>query len=89
MLPGRKKQQERERKRGCVFLPLLLTLAKKWDGTVLLNQMKESYYKGHWEKREKRVFLKWKGLFVALLKGQRTDSSINHDEQHSCSLYEP
>lgn len=49
-----------------------LTLAKKWDGTVVLSQTKEKYYKGHGEKGKWRGFLNWKGLFMLLLKGQRT-----------------
>lgn len=68
-----KRQQEREDVFFLLFCCHKLTLAKKFDGTVVLSKTKEKYYMGHGEKGKWRGFLNWKGLFILLLKGQRTD----------------
>lgn len=89
-LPGRKGSESGKEDvslpRSCCHKP---TLAKKLDGTIVLSQTKEKYYKGHGEMGKVSGLLNWKGLFVLPLRGQRTDRSNNRDEHHSYFLYKP
>lgn len=55
----KRKESENGREDVLFFLSCChkLTLAKKWDGTVVLSQIKKKYYKGHRERGKWKSFL--------------------------------